>query len=266
MLRSSSPKKLPVRLPGLAWAAAPARAASLSRLGAQSYSFRNFDVDGAIRCLRNLGLTQMEFCAVHFPPDPGDTELPAIKNKLATAGVTVPCFGVERFSEDAAANRKKFEFAKALGVEMLTADPAPDALDSLDALCEKFQIKIAIHNHGPGARYDGVANTLKAVEARLPFIGACVDTGHVIRSGEVPHEVIRQLGSRVLALHLKDWKQGGEEQIVGQGDLDLPKTVEALVDIGFSGPIVFEYELDPEGPVPGMKQGLENWRKAVAGV
>ncbi|HNR31135.1 MAG TPA: sugar phosphate isomerase/epimerase [Candidatus Hydrogenedentes bacterium] len=238
----------------------------LSRLGAQSYSFRKFDFAGALRCIAELGLREIEFCAVHFPADASDPAFPGILASLRAANVTVPCYGVEAFTADAAANRKKFEFGKALGVECLTADPTADAFDSLDALCEEFEIKIAIHNHGPGARYDKVEDTLRAVEGRHPFIGACVDTGHAIRSGEKPHEVIAALGPRVHSLHLKDWVHGGEEQRVGEGDLDLAATARALQEIGFAGPIVFEYELDELDPVPGMQVGIENWRAAVAGL
>jgi sugar phosphate isomerase/epimerase len=253
------------RRPALAWAAAEDRdgQADLSRLGAQSYSFRNFDFEGSIRCLKALGVPLMEYCGVHFPPDPASEGFARVKSRLADEGIQVVCFGVEGFTADHDANRKKFEFAKELGIEVLSADPTPDAFDSLDALCEEFQIKVGIHNHGPGARYDGVADTLKAVNGRHPFIGACVDTGHYIRSGEAPHEVIEKLGDRVHSVHLKDWKQGGEEQIIGEGDLDLDKTAASLAAIGFRGPLVLEYELSPEGPVPEMRIGLENWRNAV---
>jgi len=232
-------------------------------VGAQSYSFRSFDLDGAIRQLRELGVELMEFCAVHFPPDPANPELDAIKQKLADQGVRVPCYGVEGFSGDADANRRKFEFARAIGAGILTADPGPEAFVSLEELCEEFGIRIAIHNHGPGARYDKVDDTLRAAEGRSPLIGACVDTGHCIRSGEKPHEVIRALGDRVISLHLKDWKTGGHETILGQGDLDTVEVARALMAVAFSGPLIMEYEESPEHPVPDMRQGLENWRKAV---
>ncbi len=231
--------------------------------GAQSYSFRKFDTAGAVACLKQLGADTMEFCAVHFPPDAGDAGFAGIKRLLEEQQVQVPCYGVEEFTADAAANRKKFEFARALGAQVLTADPAPDAFDSLDALVEEFQIRIAIHNHGPGARYDKVEDTLKAVRGRHPFIGACVDTGHHLRSNEPPHEVITRLGDRLLSLHLKDWIIGGEEQILGEGDLDLTAVARALLEIGFTGPVVMEYEESPDNPVPDMKKGLANWRAAV---
>lgn len=238
--------------------------ADLTRLGAQSYSFRNFDFQGSIRCMKELGLPLIEYCGVHFPADAGDPAFPGVLSALTQAGLTVPCYGVEGFTADAGANRKKFDFGKALGVEVLTADPTPDAFDLLDTLCDESGIAIGIHNHGPGARYDKVEDTLNAVKNHHPLIGACVDTGHSIRSGEAPHEVIERLGDRVHSVHLKDWKHGGEEQVIGEGDLDLVKVARALMAIGFAGPIIMEYELDPDGPVPGMRKGLENWRAAVA--
>lgn len=236
----------------------------MEQIGSQSYSFRKFDLAGSIRCLKELGLRQMEFCAVHFPPDKDHEGFDMVVRTLEAAGIGVPVYGVESFGGDAAANRKKFEFAKALGVEVLTADPAPESFDNLEELCEEFQIAIAIHNHGPGARYDKVADTLRAVEGRHRLIGACVDTGHAIRSNEKPHEVIEQLGSRVISLHLKDWVHGGDEQILGEGDIDLVAVVLALEAVGFRGPLMIEYENSPDNPVPDMMKGLANWRKAVA--
>ncbi len=232
-------------------------------MGAQSYSFRNFDTVGAFENLIALGLDKMEFCSVHFPPDANDPGFDAVKTLLEKSGVTVPCFGVEGFGDDAAANRAKFEFAKALGVGVLTADPTPESFDNLDELCEEFQIKIAIHNHGPKARYDKAADTLKAVEGHHEFIGACVDTGHSIRSAEQPHEVIKALGKRVISLHLKDWIHGGEEQILGKGDMDLVAVARELKALDFKGPVMMEYENSPEGPVPDMQEGWNNWIAAI---
>ncbi len=233
-------------------------------MGAQSYSFRKFDLAGSIQRLKEVGLDVMEFCAVHFPPDATDEGFAQVKALLAREQVKVPSFGVEGFGGDAAANRKKFEFAKALGVEVLTADPAPEAFDNVEALCEEFGVKIAIHNHGPGARYDKVADVLKAVAGRSPLIGACVDTGHYLRSSEKPHEAIEALGDRVIAVHLKDWIMGGEEQILGKGDMDLVATAKALKAIRFNGPAVMEYEESPDNPVPDMKEGWANWQAAWA--
>ncbi len=266
MRNTATHAKRGIRIPALAWAAAGTPHTGLAKVGAQSYSFREFALEDALKRLEELGLDTMEFCRVHFEPGIAAAELERVKACIAGASVSVSAYGVEGFSADAAANRNLFAFAKNLGTTILSADPTPQAFDSLDTLCEEYQIKIAIHNHGPEARYDKVQDTLDAVAGRHPLVGACVDTGHSIRSGEAPDEVIARLGERVHSVHLKDWKQGGDEQVLGEGDLDLAKTAKALKAIGFSGPIAMEFELSPEAPVAGMKQGLANWRRAVAAV
>lgn len=232
-------------------------------LGTQSYSFRNFDTIGVITQARKLGLTNIEFCSVHFPCDANDPGIPALKALFKEHGVTVPCYGVESFGADEAANRAKFEFAKAMDIKILTADPNAESFDILDKLTEEYGVKIAIHNHGPGASYDGVQMTLDAIKDHSKLIGACVDTGHSIRSGEKPHEVIAALGDRVHSLHLKDWTHGGEEQILGEGDMDLVEVVKALKAIKFNGPLMVEYENSPDNPGPEMATGLANLQKAV---
>jgi sugar phosphate isomerase/epimerase len=237
--------------------------ADLGRIGAQSYSFRKFNFEGALDQLEALGLRVMEFCAVHFPADPADPGFGRVLETLRARGVLVPSFGVEGFTADRAANRRKFELGRALGVECLTADPEPGAFCHLEELVDEFGIRIAIHNHGPGARYDKAADTLRAVDGRHPFIGACVDTGHCVRSGERPADVIAALGPRVLSVHLKDWKTGGEETILGEGDADLPGVATALRAAGFSGPVIMEYENSPDGPVADMRKGLELWNRLI---
>ncbi len=234
-----------------------------AKVGAQSYSFRHFDATGALDQLARLGFDRMEFCAVHFPPDPAWPGMDGLLAELKARGVSVPCYGVEGFSANNDANRAKFVFARALGARFLSADPTPDSFDSLDMLVEEFDVKIAIHNHGPGARYDKVADTLNAVKGRHSHIGACLDTGHALRSGEAPHEAIEQLGKRLHCLHLKDWNLGGEETVIGEGDMDLVKTAAALRAVDFDGFICMEFELDPEDPTPGMKRGLQNWLAAL---
>jgi sugar phosphate isomerase/epimerase len=241
-----------------------ARAAAVSafNLGSQSYSFRNFKFPACIDELKKLGLTQMEFCSVHFPPDAGHADFEKVKAAIAVAGITVPCYGVEGFGKDEAANRKKFEFAKAMGIQILTADPEPESFANLDKLTEEFGVKIAIHNHGPNARYNKVSDTLSAIKGHSPMIGACLDTGHCIRSNEKPHEAIEQLGASLIAMHMKDWIHGGKEQIIGKGDMDIVAVAKALKAMSFTGPMMFEYEESPDNPVPDMLVGLENWNKA----
>ena len=51
-------------------------------MGSQSYSFRNFDLQGAIDNLKALGLSQMEFCGAHFPANAEDPGFAAVKEAI----------------------------------------------------------------------------------------------------------------------------------------------------------------------------------------
>src|SRR5207247_6290409 len=93
------------------------------------------------------------------------------KRKLDAAGIKLVAYGVEGFGKDTDANRKEFEFAKAMGIAVISADPTPEAFDSLDKLVDEYRINIAIHNHGPGARYDKIDSVSRAIQNHHERIG-----------------------------------------------------------------------------------------------
>lgn len=233
------------------------------RMGVQSYSFRKFDLEGTIKGTKELGLNEIEFYGKHIPFDAAEADLAQIKATLQAEGIIPVGYGVVNFDGDSAERRRLFEFGKALGIEYFSVNPKTDAFDDLDALSQEFGIKVACHNHGPGTRFDKVDDVLRVCTGRNPLIGACYDTGHSIKSDEKPHEVIKQLGDRLHSIHLKDRVYGGGEKRIGSGDMDLVAVIRALREINFNGPIVMEFEVVPDDPVPSMARGLGNWNRAV---
>ena len=143
----------------------------------------------------------------------------------------------------------------------MSADPTEDAFDSLDKLVVEYDIRIAIHNHGPGARYDKVADVLTAIKGHHPYIGACADLGHYIRSGEDPVRVINLLAGRLYGLHLKDYaepKADARGVILGRGQLDVAGVFRALKKVEFpaDGCLSLEYEESQNDPIDDVKQCL----------
>lgn len=239
-------------------------------IGVQSYSLRSFDLHEAVRHIQGMGLHYVEFYSKHLSPDATDDTIAETKKLLASADITLNAHGVNGFSADHDANRKVFEFAKKAGVKNITANPKPDSFDSLDKLVAEFDIRVCIHNHGPGALFDKSDDTLNAVKDHDKRIGACVDTGHYIRSNEDPVEVIRKLGDRVFAAHIKDdthkGDKGSHNVVIGQANLDVAGVFKALKEINFpaDGSISLEYEANPENPIDEMKQCLAVAREAIA--
>ncbi len=152
----------------------------------------------------------------------------AVKLALASAGVKLAAYGVVHLSKDTAANRRYFEFAKAMGIEYLSADPDPDAFDGLDALVAEFDVAVGIHNHGPGHRYAKIDTIAKAIKDHHQKIGCCIDTGHFLRSREDPVDAVAAFDTRVYGVHLKDVKDANTFTVLGKGDLRTVDFLKAL--------------------------------------
>jgi len=252
----------------LAAFAREAAAADLN-LGIQLYSLRGYKVDEAMKHARDIGFRFVEFYGDMFPVNSDAAAIAAMKTKLADLGLTASAHGVNGFGGDAAANRKVFEFAKAAGIPCISADPSPEAFKSLDELVKEFDIRIAIHNHGPKHRYNKVIDVLRAIEKHDERIGACADLGHFIRSGENPVEVIRLLKGRLYGIHLKDFQDQQEKTrgvILGKGHLDVPAVFAALEQVKFpvDGALSLEYEENPQNPLADIRACLEVARNALA--
>ena len=248
-----------------------ARAALLKTkftLGIQAFSLRKYSLDDALRHTKELGFDAIEFYPKMFPVTDSSLEIKAVLQKVKDHGLLISAHGVNRFTADSEANRKVFTFAKQAGIKTLTADPAPESFDSLEDLVKEFDIRVAIHNHGPGHRYNKVIDVLRAIENRDSRIGACADLGHYIRSAERPVEVIRLLKGRLYGIHLKDFaemQKNSEGVILGKGHLDVPAVFAALDQVGFpeDGALSLEYEKNPENPLDDIRQCVEIARKAM---
>ena len=280
--------------PGKTWAWANATQSDPYHgfhMGLQSYSLRNFDTAEALEMTKKLGLHYWEAFRNHIPISTVPGYIAEQKEKLQQAGVQLVAYGVVRFDDNETKAREIFDFAKAMGLWSISADPNPDdaTMSLLEKLVEEYQIPIAIHNHGPGHRYDKVSDVLKVVNDRHPLLGACVDTGHYLRSDEDPVAVIQQLGKRVFGVHFKDVRtirspeekekllkelpknranqlnrEGKVFTILGEGELNVVGVLRALRDLEYERTLSLEYEENPENPLSDIELSLAAVRKAVA--
>ena len=242
------------------------------KMGLQSYSLRGFQVKEALKHTRTLGLSYWEAYPKHIPMGTLPKHIKEQKALLKNAGVTLLSYGVLSFDTNENKAREAFDFAKAMGIVALSANPNKDkgTFDLLDKLVEEYDVAIAIHNHGPKAKYDTISDVEKMVKDRHPLIGACVDTGHYIRSDEDPVEAIERLGKRVFGVHLKDVrtevKDGKRDKhytILGQGDLNIAGTLKALKKLDYQNALCLENEENPKNPLSDIEVCLSEVRKAV---
>lgn len=253
---------------GLLAGRAPTAADDLGiKLGVQSYTFRNFDLEPALKRIKELGLKHAEFYSKHIPPNSSPEKLAEILKICKEYEVAPVGFGVSGFSKNHDANKKLFDFGKAIGVKYLSADPSMDSFDSLDKLCEEYKIAIAIHPHGPSGKdkrhqWWSAEIIMKAVKDHHKLIGACLDTGHLIRMAQLgekldPAEQVKVMGDRNFGMHLKDHDNKRRTDVVfgdATGILDVAAVFKALKGVKFSGMVAIEYEANPADPSPDMKK------------
>jgi sugar phosphate isomerase/epimerase len=244
-------------------------------LGVQSYTFRQFDLEPALKRMKELGLKYAEFYEKHIPKNSSPEKIKGILDLCKEYGVTPVGFGVSGFTKDHDANKKLFEFGKALGLKYLSADPTMDAFDSLDKLCEEYKIAIAIHPHGPSGKgrhqWWSAEIIMKAVKDRHKLIGACLDTGHLLRMAQLgetldPAQQVKVMGERNFGMHLKDHDNKRKTDVVfgdPTGTLDVAAVFKALRDVKFVGAVSIEYEANPQEPTADMKKCVEYVRKTV---
>ncbi len=240
------------------------------KMGIQSYSLRHFKAAEALTHTKTLGLKYWEAFPGHIPLNNVPKQIEEQKKMLADAGVTLMAYGVVGFDENESKARTFFDYAKAMGIKSLSADPKKDkaTFDLLDKLVAEYDVAIAIHNHGPGHRYNKISDVEEVVKDRHPKIGACVDTGHYLRSDEKPHEAIERLGKRVFGVHFKDVKThpDGKKQfrILGEGDLDILACMKILKKLDYQYCLALEYEENPTNPLSDLEVCYKAVRDAAA--
>ena len=99
-------------------------------------------------------------------------------------------------------------------------------------------------------------------------IGYCLDTGHLMRSGEDPVDAVRRLGTRLHGIHLREHvairrEARREETIVGEGAMDLEGFCHALREVNFVGPLVLEIYYDRTEPIEPIRQSLANFAEVA---
>jgi sugar phosphate isomerase/epimerase len=159
-----------------------------------------------------------------------------------------------------------FEFAKAMGIENIVSEPAPEQLQLVSKLCDTYEIDVAIHNHPAPSRYWHPDTLLASISGLSARIGACADVGHWIRSGLDPVESLKKLDGHIKELHFKDESEKGPkalEVVWGTGQADVKEMLAELHRQRFSGFLSIEYESNPEDNLNEIKESLVYYNQIV---
>jgi sugar phosphate isomerase/epimerase len=258
-----------------AWAAAPGPSSGADpwrglKVGIASYTYNKFPVDATIDFIRKVGVKYVSIKDAHLPLKSSTAERKVVAKKFRDAGITPLSCGVVNMTDDEAELRNAFEYARDIEVPVIVAKPTRKSLPDLDKLVKEFDIKVAIHNHGPEDKvWPSPYDVWEAIGKLDERIGLCIDVGHTARCGVRPAEAIRKCAARLYDVHLKDIasREGKSRPVeLGRGVLGLRGMIQALLDIKFAYHVGLEYEKDLTNPQPGVKESIDYLRKLLADV
>jgi sugar phosphate isomerase/epimerase len=241
------------------------------KLGVASYSLRNFSRQQAIEMTKALGAPYINLKSMHLPYEATPAEIAAARREIEAAGLQIVGGGMITFETDTDDGvRKYFDYAKAAGMPVIVGTSKPAVLPRIEKFVKQYDIKLAIHNHGPeDPDFPSPYDVLKAVKGMDRRMGLCMDIGHTVRTGTDPVRAAADAGPRLLDMHAKDLRNLMDKEsqcIVGEGRIPIGPLFRQLQAMQYSGYVNLEYEIDAENPMPGMRQSFAYMRGVLAGL
>jgi sugar phosphate isomerase/epimerase len=238
-------------------------------LALASYTTREFSLDETINMARRVGLYHLGLKSFHLPLDASEAECKAAANKIRNAGIDFYSVGVIYMNKKEEVEQA-FNYAKACGIRIIVGVPAHDLLPYTEEMIKQYDIMLAIHNHGPGDNVyptvPGIYDKIKNMDKRM---GICMDIGHVVRLDRDPVAELNQCFDRIFDIHIKDVDKRtpeGEAVEAGRGIIDLPGFLRGLIGLKYQGIVAFEYEKDPNDPLPGLAESVGYIRGVLASI
>ena len=243
------------------------------KLSVATYSLRSFKRPEAIKMIQQLNIKYADVKDFHIPIKDGTPEEWKKGAKdFRDAGIKlVACGNVDMKKPEEL--RRAFDYAKACGFPTIVCAPTQEQLPEIEKLVKEYDIKIAIHNHGPEDKFMPTPKSvLDAVKGMDPRMGLCLDIGHTARTGADIVEWIGIAGPRLLEMHFKDLKDphssdpkaAKDSQVaVGEGVLPIPAIFKQLAKQKYQGYCSLEYEINAKDPLPGMQKSFDYMRKVI---
>jgi sugar phosphate isomerase/epimerase len=241
------------------------------KLGIATYSLRKFSRVQAIAMLKQMHVKYINIKEFHLPVDSTPDEIKAGRKEFEDAGFIIEGGGNVSFSKDDDRDiRHKFEYAKLAGMPIIVCAPTHVTLPKLEKFVKEYDIKIAVHNHGPeDKQFPTPQSVLEVVKSMDPRCGLCIDCGHTARTGVDLVESIREAGPRLLSMHIKDLadsKTRDSQCDVGEGILPIVGIFKQLHKMRYTGGVMLEYEIHEDDPLMGMQKSLSYMRGVMAGL
>jgi inosose dehydratase len=243
------------------------KAVNTFTIGMAGYTFREFTVEKTIEMMKKIGVSNLSLKDFHMPMNSTQEQINSVIEKFKAGGIKVYTVGVVYMKTQESVDQA-FEYAKMAGVKLIIGAPDYALLPYVEKKVKTYDFKLAIHNHGPDnplfPNATDIWNHIKDLDAR---IGICIDIGHTTRDGQDPTVDIIKYKSRIYDIHIKDVDKAAKEGTtveMGRGIIDIPKVVETLRKIKYSGSCSLEFEKDMKDPIAGIAESIGYFKGVMA--
>ena len=229
------------------------------KLGVASYSCRKFSLEQALDMTARCGIDQISLKSMHLPLDADKATIQKDIALCKEKGINPYGAGVIYMRSKADVDQA-FEYAKNAGVGVIIGVPNHEFLDYVEDKVKEYNIRLAIHNHGPGDKlYPSAESVYDRIKNRDKRMGLCIDIGHTKRIHRDPEQDLKDFFPRVFDMHIKDVTKAdgdGKTCIIGRGVIDFPSFLKAVIKLDYKGTLALEYEAEGEDPLPGMMESF----------
>jgi type 1 glutamine amidotransferase/sugar phosphate isomerase/epimerase len=251
------------------------------RLGLTAWTFKDLTLMETIDKAAELGIWYMDGLNVqkvspeldkNFDHNLSREELMMIRRKLLSKGVAITNFYIHDIPADEKECERIFEFGRLMGFENFIAEPKPEALSLIDKYCQKYNIGLAIHNHGPDLSpfYWDPKVLLKSIEGRSNMIGVCGDLGYWQRNGIDPANAIKLIGKKLRTIQVHDLNvvsKEGHDVPWGTGKSNLKEVFELLADKGLKPTLIgLEYSYNWGNSLPDIQRSKQFFDRTVINI
>ena len=228
------------------------------RVGACSYSVRAFPLAEALQDIKRLGVHYVSLKEVHLPLSSTPDQRKQVKQQAEDMGLTITSCGVIYLKDDEASMHQAFDYVRDLGASVAVIGVTHEQLPTLDKVIRDYDLKAAIHNHGPNdKRFPSPLEVYDAIKGLDKRIGVCMDIGHTFRMHEDIVDDIKRTFDRLYSMHFKDLESdhvNAKGVPVGTGVMPIIGILRELVRSNYKGEVQLEYEVEAKDPVPGMAE------------
>ena len=225
--------------------------------GNGGYTFVNYSIEQTIEIMNRVAINNLSVKEFHLPLNSTQEKIDEVLSKFKNGGINVYTVGVIYMRSQADVDRA-FDYAKRVGVDMIVGVPTYDLLSYTESKVKEYNIRIAIHNHGPEDKlYPGPKDVYERIHKMDKRVGLCLDIGHAFRAGANLEKVVIDYAPRIFDLHIKDVtaaKADAKAIEVGRGAIDFNALIAVLRKVGYNGSCSIEYEKDMKDVLPGIAE------------